>query len=121
MNISPSLSINHPCGEALQWVRTQLALADLRLIQTFDLQTARLAMHDCTCPNHGTDECDCQMVVLLVYGTAADPATLIVHGYDGQTWISIANDPLQRTNSKFIHFIQQSLEINQPVSISTTE
>ena len=121
MNISPFLSINHPCDEALQWARKQLVQADLRPIQTFDLHTARLAMHDCSCPNHGTEECDCQMVVLLVYGKAAEPATLILHGNNGQTWVSIANDPQQRANVKLAHSIQQALEIKVPVSVSKTQ
>ncbi len=134
MNISPFLSINHPCDEALQWAMKQLVQADLRPIQTFDLHAtrARLTMHDCSCPNHGTDECDCQMVVLLVYGNAEDvstlptvvnasPATLILHGNDGQTWVSIANDSQQRADVKLIHSIQQALDTKAPVSISKAE
>lgn len=121
MNISPFLSVNQPSDEILQWAKNQLLLANLRVVQTFDLHTARLAMHDCPCPNHGTDECDCQMVVLLVYGETADPATLILHGNNGQTWVSIANDLPQRANAKLIHSIQQALETNMPVSVSKTE
>ena len=129
MNTSPFLSINHPSDEALQWTKKQLLLADLRPIQTFDLHTARLALHDCLCPNHGTEECDCQMVVLLVYGKVADvstplntsPATLILHGNDGQTRVSIANDPQQQTDAKLINSIRQALEIKSPVSISQAE
>ena len=118
MNISPFLSINHSCDEALQWTKKQLLQAGLRPIQTFDLHTARLAMHDCPCPNHGTDECDCQLVVLLVYEKAAEPVTLILHGNDGQTWVSIAGDSLQRADSKLINSIRQALEIKASVSIS---
>ncbi len=118
MNISPFLSINQPCDEALQWAKRQLLQADLHPVQTFDLHTARLAMHDCSCPNHGTDECDCQMVVLLVYGKAAEPITLILHGNDGQTWVSIANDPQLQTDAKLITSIQQALEIKTPASFS---
>ena len=118
MNISPFLSVNHPCDEALQWTKKQLLQAGLRPIQTFDLHAARLAMQDCPCPNHRTNECDCQMVVLLVYGKAAEPVTLILHGNDGQTWVSIANDPQQRADAKLINSIQQALEIKAPVSIS---
>ena len=114
MNISPFLSINHPCDEALQWTKKQLLQAGLRPIQTFDLHTARLAMHDCPCPNHGTDECDCQMVVLLVYGKAAEPATLILHGNNGHTWLSIADEPRQRADAKFLEAIRQALDIQMP-------
>lgn len=121
MNISPFLSINLPCDETLQWTKKQLLQADLRSIQTFDLHTARLAMHDCPCPNHGTDECGCQMVVLLVYGKAAEPATLILHGNDGQTWASIASDSQQRTDAKLINSIREALELEVPLSNSKAE
>jgi len=115
MNISPFLSVNHSCDEALQWTKKQLLRAALRAVQTFDLHNARIGLHDCPCPNHGTDDCDCQMVVLLVYGKAAEPATLILHGNDGQTWISIADHPRQRADVKLITAIQQALEIKAPV------
>jgi hypothetical protein len=118
MNISPFLSVNHPCDEALQWTKKQLLKADLRAVQTFDLHTARVGLHDCSCPNHGTNECDCQMVVLLVYGQAAEPATLIMHGNDGQTWLSIADNPRQRADAKLITAIQQALEIKAPATVS---
>ena len=118
MNISPFLSVNHSCSETLQWTKKQLLQAGLHPIQTFDLLTARLAMHDCPCPNHGTNECDCQMVVLLVYGKVAEPTTMILHGNNGQTWISIADDPRQEVDAKLITSIQQALEIESPVSIS---
>ena len=121
MNTSPFLSINHPCDEALQWTKQQLSQASLRVVQTFDLHTARLALHDCPCPNHGTDECDCQMVVLLVYGKAAEPVTLILHGNGGQTWLSIADNPQQRADAKLINSIRQALEIKAPVSITQAE
>jgi hypothetical protein len=121
MNISPFLSINHSCDEALQWTRQQLVQANLRSIQTFDLHAARQGIHECTCPNHGSEECDCQMVVLLVYGKAAEPATLILHGNDGQTWVSIVNDPQQRADAKMTALIQQALDVKTPISISTAK
>jgi len=118
MSISPFFSMNRSCDEALPWSKERLSQAGLRPVQTFDLHTARAGFHDCSCPNHGTNECDCQMVVLLVYGKVAEPATLILHGNDGQTWVSIANDPQQRTDAKLINSIRQATEIKSPVCIS---
>lgn len=112
MNISPFLSINQPCDQTLQWAKKQLAKANLRAVQTFDLHAARIGLHDCSCPNHGTAECDCQMVVLLVYGEDMEPATLILHGNDGQTWLSISNNPLQGPDISLSATIQKALEIN---------
>jgi len=110
MNISPFLSVSQSCDEALRWTKEQLKKADLHLVQTFDLHAARTALHDCPCPNHGTNECDCQMVVVLVYGKAEEPATLILHGIDGQTWLSIADGPRQRSDARLTDEIQQALE-----------
>ena len=116
MNISPFLSINHPCEEILRWSREQLARAGLRPVQTFDLHAARVASHDCRCPNHGTNECDCQMVVLLVYGKADEPMTLILHGNDGQTWLSLAEASGQTSDTKLSIEIKQALE-KAPASV----
>lgn len=37
---------------------------------SFDLPSVLTTPTGCICPHHGTDPCDCQMVVMLVYGTA---------------------------------------------------
>jgi hypothetical protein len=111
MNISPFLAINHSCDEALRWATQQLSQVGLRPVQTFDLHTARLALHDCPCPNHGTNECDCQMIVMLVYGTAYEPVTLILHGNAGQTWVSIADSPHPKSDVELVNAIQRALEV----------
>lgn len=110
MNISPFLSVSHPCDETLQWTKKQLSQANLRAVQTFDLHTARIGLHDCPCPNHGTDECDCQMVILLVYGDSGEPVTMILHGNDGQTWVSMADTPNQKSNAIAATAIRNALE-----------
>lgn len=89
LNISPFLTLSRNCDQTVQWVQQQLLQAHLRSVQTFDLHAARVASHDCECPNHGTEQCDCQMVVLLIYGSTEEPATLILHGNDGKTWLSL--------------------------------
>ncbi len=118
MNTSPFLTTNHSCDKTLLWTKSQLSQAGLRPIQTFDLHDARVGLHDCSCPNHGTDECDCQMVVLLVYGNANEPVTLILHGNNRQTWVSIADNPRQKADAKLITAIQQALEVKTPVAVS---
>jgi hypothetical protein len=90
------LTLEYPSGEAVQWITQALSQADLQVATSFDLRTARAAHTDCACPHHGTALCDCQMVILLVYGTEACPATLVVHGRDGRTYLSLADTPGQR-------------------------
>lgn len=110
MNISPFLSVDYPCDQVLAWTREQLLKAGLRPVQTFDLLAARAAFHDCSCPNHGTDKCDCQMVVLLVYGNVIEPVTLIIHGNDGQSWLSFGNGLVQHTDEVIRSTIERILQ-----------
>ena len=111
MSLSPFLTVSQTCDQTLPWVNQQLLQAGLRSVQTFDLHTAREASHNCECPNHGTDQCDCQMVVLLVYSKTEDPATLILHGNDGTTWLSITNSV--RSEHTLDEQIRLALEIRK--------
>jgi hypothetical protein len=111
------LTVDLPCDMALQAAKKKLSQGGLRALQTFDLHTARLTQQDCPCPNHGTAECDCQMIVLMVYGQTSDPATLILHGSDGQTRFSIADDPSQRRDRRLVTSIKEVLEIKSAVSV----
>ena len=116
MNISPVLSVNHSCDVTLQWAKKQLSQASLRAVQTFDLHSTRHALEECPCPHHGTDRCDCQMVVLLVYANTAEPVTLILHGNDGRTWLSLVDHPDQQPNKDATRAIQRALEIQVPAN-----
>ena len=109
--LTPFLSLNYPGDKSLVWLKEQLATANLRVVQTFDLNTARHAQDNCPCPHHGTEQCDCQMVVLLVYAGTAEPATLILHGNDGQTWISLVEQPDEQRGNEAIRAIHKAFEI----------
>lgn len=111
------LTVDLPCDMALQAAKKKLSQTGLRALQTFDLHTARHIQRDCPCPNHGTQDCDCQMVVLMVYGEPAEPATLILHGSDGRTWFSLAEVPSQRADRKLVAAIMRALDVKAVVSV----
>jgi hypothetical protein len=92
---SPFMILHKPSVEAIIWSTSKLEQAGFRAIRTFDLQAARSAHLDCPCPHHGTEQCDCQMVVLLVYQGDSHPATLVVHGNDEMSWFYLINSPQQ--------------------------
>ena len=58
------------------------------------------------------------MVVVLVYEgakhvrtpRAANPATLILHGSDGMTWFSMAEEPREEANMRLSLEIRRTLE-----------
>ncbi|HET6444261.1 MAG TPA: hypothetical protein VFI27_06735 [candidate division Zixibacteria bacterium] len=105
-------TIEYPSEEALRWIIQALVDADLRVDTSFDLRTARAAHTGCSCPHHGTAACDCQMVVLLVYGMDASPATLVVHGRDRCTYLSLANIPGQRPSPELAATIFTTLSVD---------
>ena len=113
MNSSPFLSVNHNCDEALRWTKEKLLQAGLRPVQTFDLHSAKSGLHDCSCPNHGSNECDCQMVVLLVYGKTNEPVTLILHGNDGQTWLSLVDHSIRHSDESTQSIIERTFQFDQ--------
>lgn len=92
-------TFSRSCDEAVAWATTTLAQAGLQVTRSFDLQAARATGTDCPCPHHGTARCDCQLVVLLVYGNAGPPATLVVHGRDGRTWLTLSDAPAQQADA----------------------
>ena len=87
----------------------RLERAGLQVMRSFDLQVARAAHVGCTCPHHGTDQCDCQMVVLLVYGQESPPVTLVAHGHDGQTHIALVDTPEQQPSPELVVTIKAAL------------
>lgn len=118
--LMPFLALDQTCEQVQVWVIAQLNGAGLRVVQTFDLHVARLAHSDCPCPNHGTNDCNCQMVVFLVYRKQDDPATLVIHGQDGRSWISLAGPVGKRTNQHLEAAIRRALiphRADKPASI----
>lgn len=105
----PFLFVDKACDEAVAEVMQQLVSANLQVLRTFDFQAARSAQTQCTCPNHGTEHCDCQLVVLLVYRDKLSPTSLVAHGHDGRTWFALVDSPEQRAVPRSMAAIRQAL------------
>jgi len=106
---SPFLIIEQPCDAAIDWVARQIGSAGLQVVRTFDLHVARNTHASCRCPHHGTEQCDCQMVVLLVYGSERQPVSIVAHGYNGQTWFSVVDTPQQHADPRLEAVIRLAL------------
>ena len=93
------LYLQQPCEDAVPYFVERMNQAGLHVIRTFDLHETRIDETACSCPHHGTAQCDCEMIVLLVYGKDNQPASLVVHGHNGQTWFSLV-EFLGSTNAR---------------------
>ena len=118
----PFLALDQTCEHVKALANEKLTRLGLRVVQTFDLRVARVAHPECPCPHHGTDECNCQMIVLLVYEGQSDPVTLIIHGQDGTTWLSLASPVAGRHSNQHLEAaIRRALMPRQANLPSATE
>ena len=108
--LSTILTLNYSCDDAMITSSQSLRQNGFRVLQTFDLHNTAHVLEECPCPHHTTSDCDCQMVVLLVYGEAAQPATLILHGNNGKTWVSAPDSAVQPVDAKLMASIRKTLE-----------
>jgi hypothetical protein len=106
---SAILTLQADSQTAIEQSIRRLDRSGFQVMRSFDLKVARSAHVGCTCPYHGTDQCDCQMVVLLVYGQDEAPVALVVHGHDGLTEIALVDTPTQCKNQQTIHTILDTL------------
>lgn len=95
------LKVQMDCRKTASLAAEKLQVDGFQVVETFDLQMAKSAHTKyghagCTCPHHGTDRCDCQMVILLVYGADLTPVTLLFHGRDQHTQVQWVTQPGQR-------------------------
>jgi hypothetical protein len=107
---SAILTLQSDSQAAIEGSIRRLEQSGLQVIRSFDLKVARAAHVGCTCPHHGTVQCDCQMVVLLVYGQAGPPVTLVAHGHDGQTHIVLVDTPDQRPAPPLVDSILRAIQ-----------
>ena len=116
----PLLKLNCTGGEAVTRVTDALNDTGLRVMMSFDSQRTREAATPAACPHHGTADCDCQIVILLVYEADGRPATLLAHGQDDETWISLVVAPGQRPSARLENKIKQALSPLPAVKASAT-
>lgn len=118
---SPFVTIKKPGEETIYWTIRQLENAGLQVIRTFDLREARLSHPDCPCPHHGTEACNCQMSVLLIYQEEQSPASILIHSFLDTTWLYLVDTPEQPVDQNLDLLIREILTLPVPGSIENRE
>lgn len=111
MNQAARLStFNLDCETVIYRLSKQLEDVGLRVVRSFDLKSACASYPDMTCPHHGDSLCDCQMVVLLVYGAESTPASVVLHSHRGNTEVDLVDTPDNRPDKRLIEMIRLAFE-----------
>lgn len=103
------LIVERGCDQVLPIIISILSQRGLKVLPTFNLHSTRSDQQACPCPHHGTEQCDCQMIILLIYDNEEEPITLFLHGSNGQTRLSIDESLSIDASSEKIALIRQAL------------
>ena len=108
--------MNQDCNCTATQATDQLNAAGYTVVRSFDLISAQPIIANC----------DCQVIILLVYGQEGPPATLIFDGTQFSTSVFLEHDPERILGSRISALLskipgaEQSLESNLNKIIDTT-
>ena len=107
MNQATRLStLNLDCETVIAKITRTLTQQGLRVVRSFDLQSACASFPDLTCPHHGNSPCDCQLIVLLIYGNDPTPASVVLHTHRGKTDVDLVDTPNNRPDPDLVEMIK---------------
>jgi hypothetical protein len=108
--VAPFLVLNTGCEKATYWLANQMKRANLTLLRTFNSNDVRSSAAACPCPHHGANDCNCQVMIFLVYQKSQHaPVSLVVHGYDQYTLFYLVDSPQQRADPGLEAIIRTAL------------
>ena len=109
--MTPLCKINFVGDEVVSRVIHILNESGMQVLVSFDSHHVRASTSPAACPHHGTAGCDCHVAILLVYDKEKKPATLLAHGQDGETWISLVSTLGQRPSAQLESKIARALTL----------
>ena len=112
-HLTSLLTLRQPAEIAVVWITQRLTARGFQVEQTFDLHAARMLQTDCLCPFHGTNDCTCQMIVLLVHDQNTQPVTIVLHGHDNQTWLAMADVENNKMDENVVQALLPAVEISE--------
>lgn len=107
--LTPILTLRQSTEATINWTMQRLQLNGFQVERTFDLQAARIAQDDRPCPHHGTKDCTCQMVILVVH-SETQLATVVAHGQDECTSLSLVDGTNQSINKRVFQALLPLIE-----------
>ncbi len=106
----PILKLNLSCAQTAAWVVERLTRVNLSVTQTFNLQW--LPGGDGSQVENAGQEADVgHRVIIFLVRRGSAWATLLLHGEDTQTWISISKPPTAQEGAGLAVLIQSILQL----------
>lgn len=113
------LELSEDSETAVNTVIDRLHRSGMGAVRSFDLRSACAAYPDRSCPHHGQASCDCQLVILLVFDPREQPATVMLHTYNGETQVGLAATPGRHPSLRFENRLRRILrQPKRPLGLS---
>ena len=104
------------CDELVHLLTRALKARGYSVHRSFDLGSAKDSLresHNCLCPHHGTTQCTCQYIVLLVRTDQDVPFSIVAHVHNDGTDLSVEHSLTTDTSALLGDILR---EVNPRVS-----
>lgn len=105
----PLLVVDIQCSRLIEPIKSSLIVKGLWTFESFDLRSTRAFHEGCSCPHHGTNECTCELVVLLVYHAVGEPISMVLDGRDDQTFVFVTGEGKDAIPASAVEIIENSI------------
>jgi hypothetical protein len=105
----PILKLNLSCAQTAAWVIECLTQVNLSVIRTFNMQWLP-SEDDSQVEDAGQEADGGHRVIIFLVRRGSAWATLLLHGEDNQTWISISKPPTAQEDAGLAALIQSILQ-----------
>lgn len=104
------LTLSAAGDDAVADLMERFRAAGLRAFPTFRFRETVPAEVPYACADH-QDGCDCDLLILLVYGAEPQPATLVAHSHGGHTWLSLSEAPPEQASPELSARIKAAIAL----------
>ena len=108
------MTVGGPWQPILKQLARQLSDRGFAVQKTFDLQLARQSLGtsgEGVCPQHGSERCTCQYLVLQVGGAWTNTSMLVIHGQDDTTRVLLISAAGERPNADVAAVVCEAAQI----------
>ena len=106
----PLAIIGTQCSFLRTLLTNALEKAGLWVVQSFNMKISLGLQENCCCSTLYANECTCELVVLLVYPKIGNPATLVLDGREGKTFIFVTDETESQYSTPLIKIIESAIQ-----------
>ena len=106
----PIAIVESQCSFIISPLMNALEQAGLWVLRSFEFKNNQTQLMHCHCAANCDSQCECELVVLLVYPKVGNPVTLILDGREGKTYVFISEEKEYQFPTPLTRLITKAVE-----------